>query len=105
VIAIENARLFEAEKQRTLAFAHVNHVITMGHLAASIAHEVNQPIAAIVTTCPCRGSGERQCDIGTLVPKKRLVLNASCRCLLGTLRGKKTCDINKWLNSERFRSV
>src|SRR4051794_11595152 len=27
------------------------------------------------------------------------------KCLLGTLRGKKTCDINKWLNSERFRSI
>jgi C4-dicarboxylate-specific signal transduction histidine kinase len=49
VIAIENVRLFEAEKQRTLALAHANRVATMGHLAASIAHEVNQPIAAVVT--------------------------------------------------------
>jgi C4-dicarboxylate-specific signal transduction histidine kinase len=48
VIAIENVRLFEAEKQHTLALAHANRVITLGHLAASIAHEVNQPIAAIV---------------------------------------------------------
>jgi hypothetical protein len=36
--------------------------------------------------------------LGTLVPKKHLVLNASCRCLLGTLRGKKTRDINKRLD-------
>jgi C4-dicarboxylate-specific signal transduction histidine kinase len=50
VIAIENVRLFEAEKQRTLALAHANRVTTMGHLAASIAHETKQPIAAIVTT-------------------------------------------------------
>jgi signal transduction histidine kinase len=50
VIAIENVRLFEAEKQRTLALAHANRVSTMGHLAASIAHEVNQPIAAIVAS-------------------------------------------------------
>jgi C4-dicarboxylate-specific signal transduction histidine kinase len=50
VIAIENVRLFEAEKQRTLALAHANRVTTMGHLAASIAHEVTQPIAAVVTT-------------------------------------------------------
>jgi hypothetical protein len=28
--------------------------------------------------------------LGTLALKKHLVLNASCRCLLGTLRGKKT---------------
>jgi K+-sensing histidine kinase KdpD len=41
VIAIENVRLFEAEKQRTMALAHANH------LAASIAHEVTQPIAAL----------------------------------------------------------
>jgi C4-dicarboxylate-specific signal transduction histidine kinase len=50
VIAIENVRLFEAEKQRTLALAHANRVTTMGHLAASIAHETKQPIAAIITT-------------------------------------------------------
>jgi two-component system NtrC family sensor kinase len=37
VIAIENVRLFEAEKQRTIALAHANRVATMGHLAASIA--------------------------------------------------------------------
>jgi K+-sensing histidine kinase KdpD len=47
VIAIENVRLFEAEKQRTMALAHANRVATMGHLAASIAHEVTQPIAAL----------------------------------------------------------
>jgi len=36
--------------------------------------------------------------LGTLALRKRLVLNASCRCLLGTLRGKKTWDINKRLD-------
>jgi C4-dicarboxylate-specific signal transduction histidine kinase len=41
--------MFEAEKQRTLALAHANRVSMMGHLAASIAHEVNQPVAAVVT--------------------------------------------------------
>jgi signal transduction histidine kinase len=49
VIAIENVRLFEAEKQRALALAHANRVSMMGYLAASIVHEVNQPIAAVVT--------------------------------------------------------
>jgi signal transduction histidine kinase len=39
---IERARL-QAE------LAHVNRVTTMGQLTASIAHEVNQPIAAVVT--------------------------------------------------------
>ena len=31
-------------------FAHVNRVMTMGELAASIAHEVSQPLAAIVAS-------------------------------------------------------
>ena len=40
----ERARYREAEMQ----LAHRNRVATMGHLTASIAHEVNQPIAATV---------------------------------------------------------
>jgi signal transduction histidine kinase len=66
VIAIENVRLFEAEKQRTLALAHANRVATMGHLAASIAHEVTQPIAAVVTTADAalRWLGAQPPDLG-----------------------------------------
>jgi signal transduction histidine kinase len=38
------------ERERAQAeLAHVNRVTTMGQLTASIAHEVNQPVAAIVT--------------------------------------------------------
>ena len=38
------------ERDRAQAeLAHVNRVTTMGQLTASIAHEVNQPVAAIVT--------------------------------------------------------
>src|SRR5262249_32668806 len=36
--------------------------------------------------------------------KKRLLLNASRECPLVPPFGKKSCDINKRLNSERFRS-
>jgi signal transduction histidine kinase len=32
-----------------IELAHVNRVMTMGELAASIAHELNQPLAAVVT--------------------------------------------------------
>src|SRR6202011_608127 len=66
VIAIENVRLFEAEKQRTIALAHANRVATMGHLAASIAHEVTQPIAAVVTTADAalRWLGAQPPDLG-----------------------------------------
>jgi signal transduction histidine kinase len=38
------------ERQRAQTeLAHVNRVTTMGQLTASIAHEVNQPVAAVVT--------------------------------------------------------
>jgi signal transduction histidine kinase len=43
--AIESERRF---RDVELALAHANRVATMGHLAASIAHEVKQPIAAMV---------------------------------------------------------
>ena len=45
------AALREAEQQNLdaqIQLAHANRIDTMGHLAASIAHEVNQPIGATV---------------------------------------------------------
>jgi C4-dicarboxylate-specific signal transduction histidine kinase len=39
----------EALRQAQSDLAHVNRVTTMGELTASLAHEVNQPIAAAVT--------------------------------------------------------
>jgi PAS domain S-box-containing protein len=39
----------EALREAQAELAHVNRVATMGQLTASIAHEVNQPIAATVT--------------------------------------------------------
>jgi C4-dicarboxylate-specific signal transduction histidine kinase len=39
----------EALREAQTELAHVNRVTTMGELAASIAHELNQPIAAAVT--------------------------------------------------------
>src|SRR5438093_11377121 len=41
----------ERERLRQLQadLAHINRVTTMGELTASLAHEVNQPIAAAVT--------------------------------------------------------
>ena len=37
-----------------MELAHANRVATMGQLSASIAHEVNQPIAAAVNNASCR---------------------------------------------------
>lgn len=39
----------ERLRQELAHFAHLNRVSTMGELTASLAHEVNQPLAAIVT--------------------------------------------------------
>jgi C4-dicarboxylate-specific signal transduction histidine kinase len=42
-------RAEEALRQAQADLAHVNRVTTMGELTASLAHEVNQPIAAAIT--------------------------------------------------------
>jgi PAS domain S-box-containing protein len=39
----------EAVNQAWVELAHVNRAMTMGELTASIAHELNQPLAAVVT--------------------------------------------------------
>jgi PAS domain S-box-containing protein len=44
----DHARAAEALQQAQAELAHVTRVTTLGELAASIAHEVNQPLAAIV---------------------------------------------------------
>ncbi|WP_246257257.1 trifunctional serine/threonine-protein kinase/ATP-binding protein/sensor histidine kinase [Pararobbsia alpina] len=45
----ERKRAEEALRSMQMQLAHANRVATMGQLTASIAHEVNQPIAATVT--------------------------------------------------------
>ncbi|MCU1310461.1 MAG: sensor signal transduction histidine kinase protein [Candidatus Angelobacter sp.] len=45
----EQKRAEEALRQAQADLAHVSRVTTMGELTASLAHEVNQPIAAAVT--------------------------------------------------------
>jgi len=49
-IAIERKRAEESLRQAQADLAHVSRVTTMGELTASLAHEVNQPIAAAVTS-------------------------------------------------------
>jgi len=48
-IAIEREQGEEVLRQAKADLAHVSRVTTMGELTASLAHEVNQPIAAAVT--------------------------------------------------------
>jgi PAS domain S-box-containing protein len=47
----ERKRAEDALHEAQAVLAHVTRVTTMGELAASIAHEVNQPLAAVVTNC------------------------------------------------------
>lgn len=46
-VKMETARV--AAEQAQIRLAHVARITTLGEIAASIAHEVNQPLAAIVT--------------------------------------------------------
>ena len=45
----ERSRAERALQQARAELAHVSRVITLGELTASIAHEVNQPLSAVVT--------------------------------------------------------
>ena len=47
-IALENARLYADLASSQAELSHVMRVTTLGELAASIAHEVNQPLTSIV---------------------------------------------------------
>ena len=47
----EQKRAEDALHEAQAVLAHVTRVTTMGELAASITHEVNQPLAAVVTNC------------------------------------------------------
>ena len=48
-IAIERDRTQDSLRKSQANLAHVTRVTTMGELTASIAHEVNQPLAGVVT--------------------------------------------------------
>jgi signal transduction histidine kinase len=49
-IALESTRRERQYREMQSELAHANRVATMGQLTASIAHEVNQPMGAIVTS-------------------------------------------------------
>ena len=51
IVDFHDRRRAEEDLRNTQAeLAHVNRVMTMGELAASIAHEVNQPLASIIAS-------------------------------------------------------
>jgi PAS domain S-box-containing protein len=58
----EHVLASEALREAQMELAHANRVTTMGELAASIAHEVNQPLAGVIANAE---AGLRWLDRGT----------------------------------------
>jgi PAS domain S-box-containing protein len=79
--------LRESQRQHgeaQLALAHANRVTTMGQLTASIAHEVNQPLAAVLNAA---AAGQRWLDRGTPTWTRRAALwIGSSRKVIGQVR-------------------
>jgi C4-dicarboxylate-specific signal transduction histidine kinase len=48
-IALESTRRERQYREAQMALAHANRIATIGQLTASIAHELNQPLAAVAT--------------------------------------------------------
>jgi PAS domain S-box-containing protein len=52
---ITETKRLQNERQRyhevQLELAHANRIATLGHMSASIAHELNQPLTGIITNC------------------------------------------------------
>jgi signal transduction histidine kinase len=80
-----------AELQRTMAeLAHTNRVATVGVLSASIAHEINQPLNAIVTHAGAarRRLASQEPDIKALQTSLEQILSAGRRAgeIIASLR-------------------
>jgi PAS domain S-box-containing protein len=93
-IDITERRQAEKERERLRQveadLAHINRATTMGELTASLAHEINQPIAAAATdarTC-LRWLAREQPDIGEAREAAARMVNAVTRAadIIGRLR-------------------
>jgi PAS domain S-box-containing protein len=64
----ERKRAEEALQQAQADLAQLNRVMLLGEMTASIAHEINQPIAAVITNANAglRWLGERQPDLSEI---------------------------------------
>ncbi|MCK1641987.1 PAS domain S-box protein [Bradyrhizobium sp. 157] len=77
----ERRRAEEALRTMQAELAHANRVTTMGQLTASIAHEVNQPIAATVTNAQAalRWLGAQPPDLGEVRDSLRRIVEDGMR--------------------------
>ena len=83
-------------RETQMQLAHANRIATMGQLTASIAHEVNQPIAATVANA---GAGLRW--LGAEPPNLDEVRQALGRIVEGRQPGRRRRRPNSQLSSRR----
>jgi C4-dicarboxylate-specific signal transduction histidine kinase len=96
-------------REMQIALAHANRVTTMGHLTASIAHEINQPIAAVVTNAyaASRWLGKQTPDLGEVRQALDRVISAGHRAgeVIGRIRSlikKRLHGTPHWSSTKRF---
>jgi C4-dicarboxylate-specific signal transduction histidine kinase len=74
----ENERRY---RELQMELAHANRVATMGQLSASIAHEINQPIAAVIANANAglRWLGAQQADLDEVRQALRRIVRDGTR--------------------------
>ncbi len=100
----ERKRAEEALQQSQAALAHVTRVTTLGELAASIAHEINQPLAAIIADASAclNWLAAAEPDLDLVREALAAVVNDGHRAgeIIGRIRAlvKKTLSRKDWVN-------
>jgi PAS domain S-box-containing protein len=102
----------DALRNTQTEFAHMTRVMTMGELAASIAHEVNQPLGAIVTSAAAgtRWLATQPPQIGKVQRALERIANDGKRAadVIRRIRGlmKRQSPRKEWLDiNETIREV
>ena len=99
-------------RELQMELAHANRVATMGQLSASIAHEINQPIAAVIANANAglRWLGARRPDLNEVQQALRRIVRDGTRAgeVIGRVRTlvKKVPPRLDWLHiNEAIREV
>jgi PAS domain S-box-containing protein len=100
--AVRAAQAEEALHQARAELSHVTRVTTLGELAASIAHEVNQPLAAIVTNADAslRWLNRERPEIGEARRSLERIISDADRASAVI---KRTRQLSKKADSEKVR--
>jgi signal transduction histidine kinase len=90
----ESKRALEELQKAQAELAHLSRITTMGELAASIAHEMNQPIGAIATNgnAAARWLGQQPPDL--------VGAGEALECIVRDANSRRT---GNWKNSVPFK--